>query len=159
MTWRREGDPATAAGVAFALAIYPKAQSYKDVDSLAQFAVQQGSNHVCLRRFQMVLGLVEYRFGRFESAADWAGRSVAGTNLEPASIVMANAVLAMARQRLHQPAEGAQALQQAQALLQTNLPPLKEGTRDMGENWPDWLAAELLVKEAASPGIAPNPPL
>ena len=154
MSHQGKGDPATAAGVALALAIYPKAQSYKDTDSLAEFAVQRGTNHASLPRFQMVLGLVEYRFGRFENAAEWAGRSVTGTNVDPATIVMANAVLAMARQRLHQPKEGAQALQQAQGLLRTNLPPIKEGTRDLGEDWPDWLAAELLVKEAANPDLS-----
>ena len=153
-TRQGKGDPATAAGVALALVIYPKAQSYKETDSLAEFAVQRGTNHASLPRFQMVLGLVEYRFGRFESAAEWAGRSLAATNADPATVVMANAVLAMARQHLHQLKEGAQALQQAQGLLRTNLPPIKDGTRDLGENWPDWLAAELLVKEAANPELS-----
>jgi len=31
---------------------------------------------------------------------------------------------------------------------------MKDGARDLGENWPDWLVAELLVKEAASPDLS-----
>ncbi len=153
-------DPATVAGAVLALTIYPKAQSYRNAPSLAEFAVERGTNNARLPHFQMVLGLAEYRFGRFESAAEWARRSLAGTGVEPPTTVMANAVLAMAKRQLHQSAEATQALQQAQELLRTNLPPVKDGTPDLGENWPDWLAARLLVKEAASPDLVPaaSPP-
>ena len=149
-----EADPATLAGVALALTIYPKALSYRDTDSLAEFAVERGTNHARMPHFQMVLGLAEYRFGRFESAAEWAGRSLAGIGIEPPTAVMASTVLAMARRQLHQSTEANQALWQAQGLLRTNLPPAKDGAIDLGENWPDWLAAKLLLKEAASPDLA-----
>jgi eukaryotic-like serine/threonine-protein kinase len=146
-----EAEPVTAAEVALALALYPQARSYTNADSLAQFAAEEGTNHARLPHFQMVRGLVEYRSGRFEEAAAWTGRSLAHTNVEPATAVMAQAVLAMAQHRLEQVAEATQALRQAEELLRPHFIPGNDGVLDLGPDWPDWIAARVLVKEAQSP--------
>jgi serine/threonine protein kinase/parvulin-like peptidyl-prolyl isomerase/Tfp pilus assembly protein PilF len=143
-----DGDPETAAAVALALLVYPSAFSYEATSRLADFAVDRGTNHVRLARFQMVKALAEYRQRHFESATEWARRSLAGSADDPAAAAMANAVLAMSDHGLGLSEQARAALGTAKELLRTNQPPSEKGSLDLGENWPDWLIAKLLVNQA-----------
>ncbi|HOX60283.1 MAG TPA: hypothetical protein PLC99_25685, partial [Verrucomicrobiota bacterium] len=53
-----------------------------------------------------------------------------------------------ARQELKQPDEARNSLAQAAQIFETNLPKLESG--DLGENWPEWLSARILLREADS---------
>lgn len=53
----------------------------------------------------------------------------------------------MGGQQLKQPDEARNSLAQAAQIFETNLPKLESG--DLGENWPEWLVARLLLREAS----------
>lgn len=96
--------------------------------------------------FQFVKGLVEYRQGRFESVLEWTRKSLAASGTNYTTCVSAGAVLATAQQQLKQPEESRKHLAQAVELSETKLPKLESG--DVGENWPEWLIARILLREA-----------
>ena len=71
-------------------------------------------------------------------------RTGSGTNYTIA--VSAGAVLAMAQQQLKQSEDARKSLAQATQAFETKLPKLESG--DLGENWPEWLVARILLREA-----------
>ena len=73
-------------------------------------------------------------------------RTGSGTNYTIA--VSAGAVLAMAQQQLKQTDKARKSLAQATQVFNTKLPKLESG--DLGENWPQWLIARILLREAKS---------
>ncbi len=149
-------DPPTAAAIALALLVYPHAASYEATTRPADFAIEHGAHHVRLPHFQMAKGLAEYRLGELESAREWCRRSLTGNGADPATTVMANAVLAMAEAQSKRLPEAQQALSRAQSALQTNQPPSVSGNRDLGDNWTEWLIARFLVNEASG-ALKPDP--
>ena len=53
---------------------------------------------------------------------------------------------ATAEQQLKQPEDARKALAQATQVFETKL--LKVESGDLGENWPEWLIARILLREA-----------
>lgn len=143
--WGSE-DPETAAEAAMEMSLRPSDRSWSAPAQLADTAVTRGTNHARLPYFLLVKGLVEYRQGQYAGAQDWAQKSLAGSGTNYTTGVAANAVLAMAQQQLKQPDEARKALVQAAELSETKLPKLESG--DLGENWPEWLIARILLREA-----------
>jgi eukaryotic-like serine/threonine-protein kinase len=139
-------DAETAAETAMGMSLVPGESGLATSSQLAESAVTRGTNHVRLPYFQLVKGLVEYRQGRFDSAVEWAQKSLAGSGTNYTTAVSAGAVLAMAQQQLKQTEEARKALSQAAELSETKLPKLESG--DLGENWPEWLIARILLREA-----------
>jgi hypothetical protein len=60
--------------------------------------------------------------------------------------VAAYPVMAMAQHQLKRPDEARTALDRAVAIAKTNLPQLDSG--DLGQDWPDWVIAHILLQEA-----------
>jgi hypothetical protein len=71
---------------------------------------------------------------------------VSATNC--ATTAAAGAVLAMAEHELNHGEETRKTLAAAVELSQTKLPKLESG--DLGENWPEWLIAPILLREAST---------
>ncbi len=128
------------------MSLRPNDSGWSVPAQLAEIAVTRGTNHIRLPYFQLVKGLVEYRQGRFESAVEWAHKSLTGSGTNYTTAASAGAVLAMAQQQLKQPEDVRKALAQATQVFDTKLPKLESG--DLGENWPEWLIARILLREA-----------
>jgi hypothetical protein len=141
-------DPPTAAEVAMGLVLQPAEARLATASELAETAVTGGTNHACLSNSQLVKALTEYRRGRFASAGDWARKSLSGSGTNYTTAVAARAVLAMSQHQLKQTDEARKGLAQAAETFQTKLPKLESG--DLGENWPEWLIARILLREARS---------
>ena len=117
-------------------------------------AAQYPDNGLAWR--QLVKGLAEHRQGRFASAIEWldkAWASAARPDLpgwnherERNRAAAAQFVLAMAHHRLARTAQAQAALSKGIENLQTQLPKLDSG--DIGREWPDWLIAHALMREA-----------
>ncbi|HOX59984.1 MAG TPA: serine/threonine-protein kinase, partial [Candidatus Paceibacterota bacterium] len=143
-TWGE--DPETVAEAAMEMSLQPKDSGWAVPAGLAEVAVTRGTNHFRLPYFQLVKGLVEYRQGHLHNAVDWAKKSLVRSGTNYTTVVSAGAVLAMAQQQLKQPEEARKSLAQATQVFETNLPKLESG--DLGENWPEWLIARILLREA-----------
>ncbi|MHB8520974.1 MAG: tetratricopeptide repeat protein [Limisphaerales bacterium] len=139
-------DPPTAAATAMALLLQPTEIGLATASQLAETAVTGGTNQARLAYFQLVKALAEYRQGRFASAGDWSQKSLAGGGANPVDAVAASAVLAMAQHRMKQSDEARRTVAQAVEAAQTKLPRLESGA--LGENWPEWLIAHILLREA-----------
>jgi len=139
-------DPETAAEAAMEMSLLPRDSGWTTPAQLAEIAVTRGTNHVRLPYFQLAKGLIEYRQGQFEGAVEWARRSLAASGTNYTTAASAGAVWAMAQQQLKQPDEARKTLAQATQVFETKLPKLASG--DLGENWPEWLIARLLLREA-----------
>jgi tetratricopeptide (TPR) repeat protein len=106
---------------------------------------------------QFTKGLAEYRRGRFESAITWLRMTLESSrrqNLpgwtherERNRCAAAFLVEAMARQRLGQP-QAASAFKEGTDIVQLQFPALESG--NLGREWPDWLIAHILLREAAT---------
>jgi tetratricopeptide (TPR) repeat protein len=128
------------------MSLQPRDSGWSVPAQLAETAVTGGTNHIRLAYFQLVKGLVEYRQGRFDSAISWAQKSLGASGTNYTTAASAGAVLAMAQQQLKQSEEARKALAQATQVFETKLPKPESG--DLGENWPEWLVARILVREA-----------
>jgi tetratricopeptide (TPR) repeat protein len=139
-------DPETAAQAAIGLLLLPKNGGSAPANQLAEGAVTRGTNHVRLPYYQLSSALSDYRSGKFAGARDWAQRSLSGSGTNYATAASAGAVLAMAQQELNQSDGARKSLEQATQLFETKLPKFNSG--DLGENWPEWLVARILLREA-----------
>ena len=146
VTFATTEDPESAAEGAMEMSLRPNDSGWSVPAQLAETAVTRGTNHARLAYFQLVKGLVEYRQGHYASSQGWAQKSLAASGTNYTTAVSAGAVLAMARQQLKQPDEARKALAQAVEVSETKLPKLESG--DLGENWPEWLIARILLREA-----------
>jgi serine/threonine protein kinase len=123
-----------------------------DLTSLAALAsntVALGASEPHQATRQLLLGLAEYRQGHFAEAADWAAKALSdASELGATATAQANAVLAMAQQQLNHSDEARAALDKAQQILDTKMP--KAESADLGAQWPNWVTARLLLREARS---------
>ena len=128
------------------MSLLPRDSGWSVPAQLAETAVTRGTNHVRLPYFQLVKGLVEYRQGRFDSAVEWAQKSLSSSGTNYTTAASAGAVLAMAQQQLKQTDKARKSLAQATQVFETKLP--KQESGDLGENWPEWLIARIFLREA-----------
>jgi serine/threonine protein kinase len=124
--------------------------SMEIASSLTALARQQSTNGESPPQqgsWPLVLSLAEYRMGHFAEAADGAAKALAdATALGDAGGAQAQAVLAMAQQQLNQSDNARAALNQGQKILDTKMPKAESG--DLGRQWPDWVTACQLLREA-----------
>jgi eukaryotic-like serine/threonine-protein kinase len=124
--------------------------------NLAEKIAAPGNSKATLASRQFAKGLVDYRRGNFASAIEWARMTLetgARQDLpawsherERNRAVAAYLVKAMAHQQLNQAAEARTALSRANDIVQTQLSQPDSG--DIGREWPDWLVAQILLREA-----------
>jgi len=99
-------------------------------------------------------GLAAYRQGRFPRAIEYseeALRRLAGPPspaVLPVSWLRAEtyAVLAMARWKMQETVSAHMGLKKCQEIVRTEMPVLNSG--DLGEDWPDWIISQALLREA-----------
>jgi len=121
---------------------------------LADFAIKSLSDTNSMTEDWMIpwrcvsLALWEYRSGRWLEAAELSHQSLASNNQNAARNVSARLILAMAQEKLQQPAEARLQLAQAGEALEAKF---KSGL-DMGNGkqgfWFDWMLAKVLAQEA-----------
>jgi len=102
--------------------------------------------HPARRSFEVTKALVEYRVGRFGSAAEAIGHlSPAGDGTH--RDVLAFSILAMAQQRQGNVEDARTSMSKAQRILSTEMPDVAKG-QTFGEDWHEWLHAQILCLEA-----------
>jgi tetratricopeptide (TPR) repeat protein len=111
---------------------------------LADSAVTRGQGDGYLAFFQFAQGLADYRTGKFSNAVDSMAKviTVGGWPFREAE---ANAVLAMAEQRLDHKEEARAALSHGTKIFSGMAAP---ESGDLGAIWNDWIIANSLIKEA-----------
>jgi serine/threonine protein kinase len=139
-------DPPTAAEVAMGMLIGSGEFRLSPPTALLELIAAQDTNDVQLAYFRLVKALAEYRQGRFSSSHEWSEKSLATQTIKSVTAVAAGAVLAMAQQQLKRLDAARKTLAQAVDLAQTKLPKVESG--DLGEDWPEWLIARILSREA-----------
>ena len=100
---------------------------------------------------KIILSLAQYRQGHFAEAADSATKALTNvTEMGEARVyrgaAQAEAILAMAQQQFNQPDAARETLKKSQQILDTKMPKTEGG--DLGVEWPDWVTARVLVREA-----------
>jgi tetratricopeptide (TPR) repeat protein len=111
---------------------------------LANSAVTRGQGDAYFAFFQFAQGLAEYRTGNFSNAVDSMVKVIAVKGW-PFRDAEANAVLAMAQQRLRHKEEARAALSSG-ARIFAGMDAPESG--DLGGVWNDWIIANALLKEA-----------
>jgi serine/threonine protein kinase/Flp pilus assembly protein TadD len=150
-------DPNVAArGSVLALLVAADGAALQAAATLADkaAAAEYADGGLVLR--QWAKGLAEYRQDRFPAAIDWLGKAVVtGARLdlpgwnherERNRAAVAYLVQAMAHQRLKHPTDAAIALAKGAGIVQNQFP--QENSGDAGREWPDWLIAHILLREA-----------
>ncbi len=126
-------------------------ESWSESETAGQLvdrALILGKNSFWIYYMQLVKGLAEYRAGRFDSAIDWAGKSIGQPTMVsgPRPDGPAYLVQAMAQHQLKRSAEARTALTKGAAIVGAKFLNLQNGTLD--ENWMDWIIAHILLQEA-----------
>jgi hypothetical protein len=96
----------------------------------------------------LVLGLAEYRAGRFSEAGAQAAAALAAADQDAALQAQASAVLALARAQLNQTNLARATLTTGDLVLQSDVPKAESG--DLGPHWEEVVAAQVLMQEAKS---------
>jgi hypothetical protein len=139
-------DPLTAAETAVGMTLALAETGLSTASQLAELAVNHATNHARLAYFQMARALAEYRQNHLTNACHWAEQSLGSPPLDPTSAVAAGAIRALAQQQLKQTDTARKTLAEAEDLANTKLPKVENG--DLGNNWPEWLTAQILLREA-----------
>jgi hypothetical protein len=105
---------------------------------------------------QFTKGLGEYRRSHFVGALEWMHKAIASSGQKELPLwthererncgAAARLVAAMAHQQLRQMDEARSTLAQARALLLDGT--ASPDSSDLGREWPDWLTAQILLREA-----------
>jgi serine/threonine protein kinase/tetratricopeptide (TPR) repeat protein len=117
------------------------------VGQMADTAVTLGANSVLIPFNQFAKALAEYRQGSCASAVEWANQALTrpGVGFRDVQACM---VLAMAHSQLRHYDEARAALARGIEIEQSKAP--AENASDLGDDWPDWIIARALMKEAKS---------
>jgi hypothetical protein len=100
------------------------------------------------RWFVLAKALADYRAGQFNAALaglEHFTPEEGGVHCDSSAF----AIRSMTQQRLGQSQAASKALASAQAILARTMPDPKQG-RLFGDNWLDWLHAQILCREAES---------
>ncbi len=115
--------------------------------ALARNALAAGGPGTRQPTWQLAMSLAEYRQGHYAESADWAAKALAdAAGLGEGRAAQANAALAMAQQKLSHPDDARAALGRAKQIIDTKMP--SPESADLGANWPEWIAARVLLHEA-----------
>jgi hypothetical protein len=94
--------------------------------------------------------MMEYRSGDFSAALEWSRSCLASTDTNQSRSAAAEALVAMAAQKLGEPEVAKPALKRAQAIFAGPFDRDVYFPRGQGQgHWLDWAIARVLVNEAA----------
>ena len=113
---------------------------------MAETAVNAPANHPDLTWFRFAKGLSEYRQGHCASAVEWMRKVLSDAGHELNRDAEACIVLAMAQHRLNQTEETQASLARGMDIITTKMRKLESGS--LGDNWDDWVFAQVLLEEA-----------
>jgi eukaryotic-like serine/threonine-protein kinase len=153
----KPGDPVVAARIASLSLLTPAAgEDLSNAVNLADDAAAAEYADGYLGWRQVAKGLAEYRQGRFANSLVWMDKAVGtagqknlpGWNHERERNLKAIAYLveSMDRRQMQGATAAQAALNQAIEIIQTQFP--AAGSGDLGRDWPDWLNAQILLREA-----------
>jgi serine/threonine protein kinase len=128
--------------------------------TLASNAVAASAAEAHQSNGKIILSLAQYRQGHFAEAADWAEKALTnstemGDTSGYSGVAQADAILAMAQQQLNQADAARETLKKGQQILDTKMPKTESG--DLGVDWPDWVTARVLLREATGLILPPTP--
>jgi serine/threonine protein kinase/tetratricopeptide (TPR) repeat protein len=158
LTQFAEADGPTAAGTVARLSLLtpPEGGELEAASKLAERAGAADYADRGLASRQLAKALAEYRQRRFAAAIEWAAKvQIAAARQdrpgwtherERNRSAAAGLIRAMACQQMSQGVAAHAALARAMDLIQNELP--QPATGDCGREWPDWLLAQILAKEA-----------
>lgn len=138
-------DPATAAEAALALTLGPTDTGLMTASDLAAIALS-ATNHEQFYRFKMIKSLVDMRCGKFATAISESPTSRAESATNKLTAVAAEAILAIAHHAILQVEPARLSLAKAEALFENII--AKQVGNNLGPDWPDWLVARTLLREA-----------
>ena len=146
-------DPAWGEMIAKACLLLPSSGAdLATVERLADGALTAGAarNDIYVSYHQFTKGLVEYRQGRFASAAGWMRKSIDDPFYGAGHMryVQSYVVLAMAHHQLKQPEEARKAFAKGLEIEEAKLPKLDSGYLGTEWYWRDWIVAHALMTEA-----------
>ena len=144
-------DPAIAERMAKdCLILPPAANEWEGIDKMVETAVAAGPEHRFAAYFQFVKGFAEFRHGRYASAEEWLQKVV---NLPGHQYrkVQSYMLLAMTQQQLGRVEQARATLREGLEFADARLPKLG---RDLGDDWTDWVIAQILMREAKGAGIS-----
>lgn len=147
------GDPSLADRAAKSCLLTPRqVVDLTQLESLVEQVLTADEIHWATKYFQLLKSLHAYRIGAFHEALQAGARSrslAAGANRESEDfyvIATDHAIEAMAHYRLGRSEPARSSLSEAERLMREKFPKLSSG--DLGENWNDWLIAQILFREA-----------
>jgi serine/threonine protein kinase len=142
--WRETNNPSA---VVDCLLVPASEVDLPSLAALARSALATNTPAPQQAAWQLALSLAEFRQGHFAEAADWASKTLAeAQGLGEARAAQAEAVLALAQQKSNHPDDARASLAKAKQILDTKMPPPESA--DLGSFWPDWVAAQVLLREA-----------
>jgi tetratricopeptide (TPR) repeat protein len=97
---------------------------------------------------ELAKGMVEYRRGHAEAAADWLGRAMASGHLLPTGRGTAHLYLAMAQFRLGRREDARQSLRRGANAIETDLAKAMPPDGNLPSNWTDWVMVHAARREA-----------
>jgi serine/threonine protein kinase/Flp pilus assembly protein TadD len=139
-------DPAIAERMAKdCLILPPAANEWEGIDRMVETALAAGPEHKLVAYFQFVKGMAEFRHGRYASAEEWL-QKVVNLPAHQNRKVQSYMLLAMAQQKLGRAEEARATLREGIEFAEARLP--KPGRDRMGDDWHDWIIAQILMREA-----------
>jgi serine/threonine protein kinase/Flp pilus assembly protein TadD len=127
------------------LLLPPAAEEWERVDKMAETALATGPEHRLAGYFQFVKGFAEFRHGRHGNAENWLQKviNLPGHQNRKAQTYM---LLAMAQQQLARAEQARATLREGLEFADAKLPKL--GKDRLGDDWNDWVIAQILMREA-----------
>jgi serine/threonine protein kinase len=138
-------DPAIAERMAKdCLILPPGANEWEGIDKMVETALAAGPEYKYAAYCQFVKGFAEFRHGRYGSAEEWLQKVV---NLPGHQYrkVQSYMLLAMTQQKLGRAEQARATLHEGVEFADAKLS--KTG-RDLGDDWTDWVIAQILMREA-----------
>ncbi|MGA2747878.1 MAG: serine/threonine-protein kinase [Verrucomicrobiota bacterium] len=140
-------DPGIAARLAKdCLFVAPATNDLEAIGKFVDTAVAAGERQAEWTETRFVKGLAEYRREHFAEAAEWL-RAIASQSEPWNRNVEIHAVLAMSEFRLGRIEEARATLMDAMKTAERRLDKVSEGLR---ADWPDWIIAQVLMREAGA---------
>jgi thioredoxin-like negative regulator of GroEL len=151
--WKNTNNVFFADQIAKACLLTPEAvSSPQELTRLVETALSAGPEHTEYKFFLLLKGLYDYRNGEFAEAVD-ACQACRRRNTKPAEnlplTAATHAIEAMAQHQFSHLDLSRQNLAMAQRIVDPQFAKLARGG-DLGDDWHDWLIAQLLAREAES---------
>jgi len=114
------------------------------VNRMVQRALDGGKSRVGYTWYICCKAMAEYRQGHLPESMQWSTEAL--KDPFPYTTAEASAISAMAQYKSHDEAQAQAMLAKCKEVVQTKLP--KPDSRDLGQDWKDWIISHKLLSEA-----------